>query len=277
MQLKFRFYVAALLLFLSCCFFSFVVAGRLAEGLWKQLGVSQQDGSDLIKSSFLDGWFHYNSGSVKNARALAAGDRGALTTDLLAYTKQYVSSPVFRSAYEKTRASYKPTEPKVSNKTKDQLRKEKVDEAQAGLAKTENSMKTMTADQQKIMKPIVDMYRQNVKDYQDPNSKMIDLFYETEVAQAKREHDDYVKYQKEWETKYPADCRAFIKLRLQHYLDLAKTVDFSATVTEKNGRKVFDKSVYQSKSNDWKMIYRAGKEVYDVAKPFAENWLKELQ
>ncbi|MBS1661207.1 MAG: hypothetical protein JST68_09165 [Bacteroidetes bacterium] len=276
MQPKFRFYTTAVLLFLSTCFFSFVVAGRLAEGIWKQLGVSQQDGSDMIRQSFLDGWFHYYS-AAKGAKALATGDRGAVTTDLLTYTKQYVSNPAFKAAYEKNRASYKPTEPKVVNKTKDQLRKEKIDEAQAGLQKTEASIKTMSADQQKIMKPIADMYRQNIKDYQDPNSKMIDMFYETEVAQAKREHDDYVKYQKEWETKYPADSRAFIKLRLQQYLDIAKTVDFSATVSEKNGRKVFDKPAYQSKNNDWKMIYRAGKEVYDVARPFAENWLKELQ
>ncbi|HEY6900994.1 MAG TPA: hypothetical protein VI233_10140 [Puia sp.] len=277
MKLKIRFYTAAVLLFLSCCLFSFVVAGRLAEGLWKQLGVTQQDGSDLIKQSFLDGWFHYSNSGVKNARALATGDRATVTADLLAYTKQYVSSPTFKAAYEKVRISYKPTEPKVSTKTKEQLRKEKIDEAQAGIQKTENSMKTMSADMQKTMKGIIDMYRQNIKEYENPNSKMIDMLYETEVGHAKREHDDYVKYQKQWETNYPADCRAFIKLRLQSYLDIAKTVDFSATVSEKNGRKVFDNRVYQSKNNDWKMIYRAGKEVYDVAKPFAENWLKELQ
>jgi hypothetical protein len=129
----------------------------------------------------------------------------------------------------------------------------------------------------KTIQSILDMNKQNLKDYQDPASKMIENLYQEQLDRRKRELEDYKKYSRQWEADYPADVRLFIKSRIQKYLAIATTVDFSATTHEKNGKKVFDKTDYQYKNNDWKMIYRAGKEVYDVTRPFAEKWLQELQ
>jgi hypothetical protein len=41
-----RWIAAAALLYACCVLFSFVVAPRLAEGIWKQLGITQQTGND---------------------------------------------------------------------------------------------------------------------------------------------------------------------------------------------------------------------------------------
>ncbi|HXO74439.1 MAG TPA: hypothetical protein VN824_04395, partial [Puia sp.] len=144
--------LAAILVLISCSFFSFVVAPRLAEGIWKQLGISQQDGNDKIKKSFLDGWFHYEG--LKNAKNIAAGDRAAVTTDLLAYTKQYLGSPVFKAAYDKLRTESKPSEPVDNTKTKDQIRQEQIAGTQKDLQKTETYAKTLSADQQKNLQPV---------------------------------------------------------------------------------------------------------------------------
>jgi hypothetical protein len=57
---------------------------------------------------------------------------------------------------------------------------------------------------------------------------------------------------------------------------VAGTVDFNAELVEKDRKKKFVNRAYEGKNYEWKMIFRAGKDVYDVAKVFAEQWLKEL-
>ena len=75
------------------------------------------------------------------------------------------------------------------------------------------------------------------------------------------------------EKKIPADPQEMIKKRLQEFLALSATVDFEARL---NGT-VFANPEYESKSDQWKMCYRAGKPVIDAAREEAEAWLKELQ
>ncbi|WP_431215363.1 hypothetical protein ACQ86N_12070 [Puia sp. P3] len=52
MKQTIRLSAAAVLVLLSCNLFSFVVAPRLAEGIWQQPGITQQDGADKIKKVF---------------------------------------------------------------------------------------------------------------------------------------------------------------------------------------------------------------------------------
>jgi hypothetical protein len=270
-----RWIAAAALLYGSCVLFSFAVAPRLAEGIWKQLGITQQTGAEKIKYSFLDGYLHTEG--LRNARNIARGDRAAATADLLTYTKQYLSGASFKAAYDKLRKESKPSEPTDNTTTRDQIRQDKIAETQKLITNTENTIKTSNADMKKVMQPILEMHKKNLTAYRDPNSKEIELLYQSQVDRRKRELADYQKFTKEWEKRYPEDSRTFIKTRIQQYLSLSSTVDFAATTHEKNGKQIFDKSEYQYKNNDWKMIYRAGKEVYDVTKTFAEQWLQELQ
>lgn len=275
MKHTFRWIAAAALVYACCVIFSFVVAPRLAEGIWKQLGITQQDGNDKIKYSFLDGYLH--SEGIRGAKNIARGDRAAATADLLAYTRQYLSGPVFKAAYDKLRKESKPTDPADNTRTKDQIRQDKIADTKKLIANTENTINTGNAEMKKIMQPILEMHKRNLVAYQDPNSKEIEGLYQSQLDRRKRELADYQKFTKEWELRYPEDSKAFVKARIQRYLALAATVDFSATTHEAHGKQVFDKSEHQFKNNDWKMIYRAGKEVYDVTKPFAEKWLQELQ
>jgi hypothetical protein len=272
MKQTIRLSAAAVLVLLSCNLLSFVVAPRLAEGIWQQLGITQQDGADKIKKSFLDGYLHYEG--LKAAKNI--GNRGQASADLLAYTKQYLSGPSFKAAYDKMRKDSKPSEPVDYTRPKEQIRQEKIAEAKKNLATTENTISTANADMKKIMQPILEMHKKNLADYQNPNSQTIEMLYQSELDRRKRDMEDYRKYSSQWEKDYPEDCRIFVKRRIQNYLTLAASVDFSATTHEKNGRQIFDKQEFQYKSNDWKMIYRAGKDVYNVAKPFTEKWIQEL-
>ena len=75
---------------------------------------------------------------------------------------------------------------------------------------------------------------------------------------------------------YPEDPSVAVKARLNEYLHILATVDFSAKLAGTNKRNMkFVNPEYEQKSLKWKAIYRAGKDVNDVASSFAREWLKE--
>lgn len=76
------------------------------------------------------------------------------------------------------------------------------------------------------------------------------------------------------ESKYPAKASDAVKLRLQEFLDLSATVDFSARLT--SGSR-FENSAYEAKPNEWKACYRAGEPVVKAAREEVEKWLSSLQ
>lgn len=263
-----------LLAIISLFLLSFTVSSKLTDDIWKQLGLSQQRGTEKIKTSFLNNYF--DAWGAKNAKNILKGDRGAVAKDLLTYVKQYINSAEFKTEYEKMRSSNKPVEPTEKARTKEEIRKQMIEDAEKGIKKTEEFLKTANAEMKEAMKPVLEMHKANLKEYKDPNSQMIDMIAQGEVMSEQDRKRRYLEDTKTWEKNYPVDYKQLVKDRLQKYLDLAKTVDFSATLVQKGDKKVFTNSKYEGKSNDWKMIYRAGKEVYDVTKLFAEGWLKEL-
>ena len=76
------------------------------------------------------------------------------------------------------------------------------------------------------------------------------------------------------EKKYPSDPQALIKKRLEDFLRISATVDFDA---ELDGGRAFKNPEYEKKSNNWKMCYRAGREVIAAARQEAQKWLDDLK
>jgi hypothetical protein len=97
----------------------------------------------------------------------------------------------------------------------------------------------------------------------------------------KMNFDNAVKKYKEdlakWQSSYPEDSRLMIKSRLKQFIDLAATVDFNAQLKESYGKQRFVNPSYEGKKAEWKQIFRAGKDVADHTKKFAEQWMMELK
>lgn len=241
---------------------------------WLQLGTDKQSGTYSIRESFLGGYLQY--GGTRSAKNLLTGDRVAVTKDLLAYTKEYVQSDAFVKEYNNTRAYNKP-KPPAPAKTADQIRKENIDSNKEGIANLEKTMKTADADMKKMLQGSLDMLKQSLKDYEDPNSELVKMSVHGEQTQYEWRVNNYQEDLKKWELKYPAEAKIMVKKRLQQLLDITKDVDFNAQLTERNGRKYFVNSVYEKKSSNWKLAYRAGKDVTGAVRAFALQWLAELQ
>lgn len=255
--------------------FSFT-AKKYTTDIWNQLGLTQEKGVECIKQSFLQGYLYsYGARSAKN---ILAGEKAAVTKDLLTYTKQYVASNEFKKEYEKSRQGTKPMEPwRKTAKTKEDIRKERIAEVEKSIADIQKAMPTYTAEVKKAMELLLESQKNTLKDYKDPNSEMIEMMAEGEKLSVENDWKNYNEQLKKWEDEYPVNPNEFIKRRLQQYLDIEATVDFSATVKEVNGKKKFVNTTYEYKPADWKKVYRAGKEVNDVVKPFVTSWVKELQ
>ena len=264
-----------LLLMIPLVFLVSFKSNRVYADIWQQLGLSKEKGVENIRASFMNGYFHYYG--ARNARNILLGDRAAIARDLLNYTKQYVESEGFKKQYDVERRQAKPEPDTKAIKTKEEIRKERIAETEKSIRQTEENMKTMKADMVKVLEPMLDMLKKTLKDYQDPNSQMIDLFYQGEVLQHEQRIKSYEERMKEWEKNYPEDYRVMVKDRLNKFLKLARTVDFNAELKTVNGLKKFVRADYEGKSYDWKQIFRAGKEVIVPAMEFAEQWVKEMK
>lgn len=265
--------ISLILCLLSLVLFSFTVSRGAADDLWRQLGISQQQGTEKIRNSFMSGYLeHYG---VQNAKNIALNNRATVARDLLIYAKNYVNGPVFKAAWDKERAAAKPETVGTQSFTREDVRKEKQAELQKWIKQSEDLLKKMP-QLEKDMKKTMDEYRKLEADYKDPNGKMIELFYQTKIREEQASMARYEERLKQWEHNYPADHKKRIRQYLEKYLETANSVDFEAALVERAGKKVFVKPDYERKPDDWKLIFRAGREVYQVARPFAELWLKEL-
>jgi hypothetical protein len=267
-----KFTLATLLIVIPAGFLLSFKAKGLYADIWQQLGITKEKGTDNIKESFLSGWFHYYG--VRNIKSVVTGDKAAIAKDLALYAKQFVSSESFKKEYELQRKNAKPTEPVNNVRAKEEIRKEKITETEKSIKEIEEAMKK--PEMAKLFAPALDMLKKSLKDYQDPKSEMIELFYQSEKMGAEQNTKSYQDNLKRWETEYPADYRQLVKVRLQKFIDLAKTVNFSAELKDVNGKKKFVNPAYEGKPYDWKQIYRAGKEVIEPTVSFAEQWIKEL-
>lgn len=180
--------------------------------------------------------------------AIITGDKAAAAKELCEYVKKYINSPEFTTEYAKLRENAIPL--------------------------TERGMSL--AD----LKRNSDVFRTNIKNYPD------DTKYVAEQQKQLDENEKKVNALMEaskkpfpgketWEKMYPANPAVVIKKRLQEYITLAPTVDFAAKLTGSGKRQTFVNPVYEKKSLKWKAIFRAGKEVNDVATVFIKEWLKE--
>lgn len=262
----------AITLIAAFCSFRYVVA--TTDELWRQLGITQQDGVDNIRNSFLNGYFSYTG--VKNITNMATGNRVAITKDLLAYAKQYVGSRNFQNEYEKNRQQYKPVMPAPTVRSLEDIRKEQIAGVEKQIATTEGIIKNGNAEMKKIMQPVLEIHKKNLKEYQAPNSKTVTMLYQDQLLKQQQDSAQYQKAFKNWQANYPADYRQMVKQRLQYYVDIASTVDFSAALKAEGHKMKFVNNVYEGKNNDWKMVYRAGKEVNEAVISFSRAWILEL-
>lgn len=257
-------------LFFLICSFS---VQKFGDDFLKQLGITQQNADQKISNSILGGYI--DSYGAKNAKNIALGNRKAVTLDLLAYIRKYVSSAAFVKEYSEMRERYKPVEETLQ--TPEQMRADNIAAYKKSVAQTEENLKKADPSVKQIFEKALEDAKKALKDAEDPNNKYY-VNYTKNYPQLERNfkesHDHSIA---DWNAKYPKDQLQFVKKRLQEFLNTTNGIDFSAELTEKNGKKVFVNPDYERKDGRWKMAFRAGREVVEPARDFVQKWIDEIK
>jgi len=263
-----------LLLSLTFLLSSFRV-NKTTDDIWKILGITKQAGDEKIKNSFMYGYLYYYG--VKNIKNLAINDRGAIAKDLLAYAKQYVSSEGFKNEYELIRKNAKPQGPDLKPlRSIEDIQKNEIAKTEKSIRDTEKNMKDMP-QYAKSMEPMLAILKDNLKKYQDPKNSYFASVAMGEKYDNESQVRSYNERMKQWEAGYPETVNQFIIGRLQKMLDATKDIDYNAELVDKWGKKRFANPAYESKNTEWKQGFRAGKEITESARAFAQKWLEELK
>jgi predicted phage tail protein len=218
--------------------------------MWKMLGITKQTGDEKIKNSFINGYLYYYG--IKNIKNIALNDRAALAKDLLAYTKQFISSSAFTKEYEETRKNARPQEPVLKPlRTLEEIQKDEIAKAEKSIKETEKNMKEMP-QYAKNMEPMLAVLKDNLKKYQDPENNYFSSIAMGEKYDQESQLKSYKERTKQWENAYPESVNHFIAERLQRMLDATKDIEYNAELVEKYGRKKFVNQTCENKNAEWK-------------------------
>lgn len=259
----------------SSFLFSSYQAKKMTDDVWKMLGLSRSTGTDAVKNSFLNGYLYYYG--AKNFKNIAVNDRAAIAKDMLNYTKEYISGTEFKKQYADLRKNAKPQEPVLKPlRSIAEIQKDEIAKTEKSIKDSEKTLKEVNAEMAKAMQPVVDMLRKNLKDYQNPNHEYFSAIAMGEKYQQEGQVKNYKDYMKKWETDFPEDINAFVGDKLKKMLEYTRDIDYNAALVEKYGKKRFVNPTYEGKRTEWKQGFRAGREVTEQARSFAEKWLSEL-
>ena len=247
---------------------------KLYADLWQQLGISQANGNEQIGRSFIYGSLYWYG--ARNIKKIAAGDRVAVAQELLAYTKKYVQTEAFVKEYKTWRTQSKPIQP-TAPKTEAQIRTQEKESVKRSIEQLEKGIKTAQPEYKKMYEDNLARQKEWLKELDHPENKTIQILVRNEQQHYEYNMKQYEANLKAWEEEYPENHMLMVKQRLQQVLDVTADVNYHAELTEKNGKKYFVNREYERKSNNWKMAFRAGKEVTETVRSFCAQWIKEIK
>jgi len=245
-----------------------VVAVAGAQTVLSRLGVSEAHAHEIAMSG-IEGSFSVGT-VAKTFLALPPAGRVAAVNDLVAWVKIYYASPIFKDAWAKQRDNAKPQADSATGSVDDAVKAELATE-QKSLDDARKLVAALPADSRAGMEAMLKQQEATLKDPQH-----IALVRQQIVAQRgdSAKHND--ADMKKWQEEFPADYNVVLARRLRQFLATSADVNFDAKVVVTDGRKTFADPQYESKSGDWKMCYRAGREATQAARAAATAWLKEI-
>ena len=246
----------------------------VAQSTLANFGLNANQIKPNLVESFRGGYLPaYPDRKAYHAASVAA--RVAFVKDALTWVKAYTESPAFKADYDKKRADAKPNAPEAKGSTDDQYN-QYLDQQRKSMEQMKKQISQMSPDMQKQMQPVLEQMQAAIdKGSKDPNTAAI-----MKGAIAQQSQQDGAAHQKalaDYDKDFPADPKVLIARRLHDFLDETKDLDFSAKLEGSNGSMRFANPAFESKSDRWKLCFRAGKEPTEAARAFATTWLQQLE
>jgi hypothetical protein len=210
---------------------------------------------------------------AKAFKALPPATRAQAVTAAAAWVKSYTATPDFKSQYAKVKDSHKPEAP-TWDRTPEQEVQKAADEQKQQMEQSKQAIAQLPADQRKALEDAMKQAAEMMAKMDTPESRKMRLDgIKMQRAEEMKAYQDSVA---KWKQDYPDDPKPVIVKRLKEFLQISADVDFNAKLKTQDGSSTFENPDYQSKSSQWKMCYRAGKEATAAARAAAQAWLTEL-
>jgi hypothetical protein len=266
----------------SLCFFTVAMkAIKIADDVWKQLGLTSVDGNININVSVGSGALQY--AGAKNAKNIAVGDRAGVINQLVAYAKKYTAGAEFKNDYKRRWEAYKNDwvrrnyKPEPVTVTAESIKAEEKQRLEQQLKAAEQNLNSPNPKIKNGAPYAIENTKKQIAALEDPNNPVIKRRLDEANRMATASQKQYDESKQKFEAEHPEDPQVLIKKRLQQILDVTADVDYAAELKEGyKGKKVFVNPVYEKKPAEWKLAFRAGKAATDAVRAAAQQWLKEL-
>lgn len=204
--------------------------------------------------------------------------RVSMVKEIGSFARSYARSEDFKKRYAQYRDEQKPAAPKPFVGVEG-LKKQQREELTKSIRESKETLKTLTGEVRKGMEEGIKSMEDMLKELDNPNNPMFSPEMNDMLKQGwDQENQSYQQSLAAWNNEWPESPSTLIRNRLNYFLELSATVDFGAKLSRSsNGKMVFVNPAYESKSSDWKLLYRCGKESVEAARGVAKEWLVELK
>jgi hypothetical protein len=255
------------------CVVALGVSVAWAADLWGRLGITEERAKTDSVQALARGSVPFY-GVAKAVMSTAPAARAALVIEGLTWVKGFAASAEFKKAYAGIREDNKPDAPTAKGSPDDQAKAQDA-ETRRNIEEARKMLAMLPPDQRKQAEDMLKQMEADAKkNAADP--KMQELGRQMAAEGEKQAQQDYKARVADWERDYPADSSVAVANRLRTFLETCGDVDFNAKLVGRNGKMYFADERVQSKSSEWKLCFRAGRETTDAARTFARNWLGEL-
>jgi len=227
----------------------------LAADIFTTLAWKQQDFEEVCWRFVLNPDRLPNFNVTPAMRALAVTGRKGAVEALGAKAKAYYASPAFAQKWAQHRKDQGIDEEGDAKRA--QMQKQGMAQANESIKQLEAVLPMMPPAQQAEMR------------------KGIEKAKADQARQAAREGNREGKATSK--NGPPKDPKVALRQALHTFLKASEGVDYGATLRSSEGRKRFVKNEYESKSDAWKMFFRAGKDATEGARAYVNAWLVELK
>jgi hypothetical protein len=251
-------------------------ATTLAQSIVAQLGVTEDDARHWVLETMKNGGpspggiEQITTAAQAGFKKLPASARGTAVTALYAWTKSYLNTAEFKTAYAARRADVKPV-PRVHEGTVD-------DELKATLAKmrSDNEASLQALAKAGQSKEQIDAMRKTL----ESTVSSLEPVFRGEITDTRaKDKADYDMGMKQWQELFPADPMQSVARILREFLAATPDVDFAAKQKFVQGEggegMIFVDDAYNKKPWQWKEAYNYGPEAIAAARAAATAWVKE--
>jgi hypothetical protein len=249
------------------------MAAVVAQDHLATLGISEGRAKEAVFDSLMSDAISI-AGKPAAFIAMTPAARVALVNFALSLARTFVESGDFTRRYADHREANGP-DPLPEEQSADAIFKKQRDGFENQVAEMRKLFDQITPEQRATLEEGWKQMREQFDAMEKgERRKQIEASISEQRAAQVRERDAAMKT---FEKTYPSDPRALVAMRLRHFLDVTKDLDFTAQLVEKDKKRVFADPAIEAKPAEWKMAFRAGKPAMEAARAFAQKWLADIQ